>query len=69
MKNQCILTPLILQVLMNNPLFAGNPQLQEQFRSHMPVFLQQVKSTAAATFTLIDAMHQVHGWITACYGF
>lgn len=27
---------------MNNPLFAGNPQLQEQFRSQLPVFLQQV---------------------------
>lgn len=30
------------QVLMNNPLFAGNPQLQEQFRSQLPIFLQQV---------------------------
>lgn len=27
---------------MNNPLFAGNPQLQEQFRSQLPIFLQQV---------------------------
>lgn len=29
---------------MNNPLFAGNPQLQEQFRSQLPIFLQQVMS-------------------------
>ncbi len=27
---------------MNNPLFAGNPQLQEQMRQQLPVFLQQV---------------------------
>lgn len=27
---------------MNNPLFAGNPQLQEQMRHQLPVFLQQV---------------------------
>lgn len=33
------------QVLMNNPLFAGNPQLQEQFRAQLPVFLQQVPHT------------------------
>lgn len=29
---------------MNNPLFAGNPQLQEQFRSQLPIFLQQVNA-------------------------
>lgn len=34
---------LCRQVLMNNPLFAGNPQLQEQFRSQLPIFLQQVR--------------------------
>uniref|UniRef100_A0A8C5F4J6 Ubiquilin 4 n=1 Tax=Gadus morhua TaxID=8049 RepID=A0A8C5F4J6_GADMO len=38
---------LASQVLMNNPLFAGNPQLQEQFRSHMPVFLQQMQNPEA----------------------
>jgi len=27
---------------MNNPLFAGNPQLQDQMRQQLPVFLQQV---------------------------
>ncbi|XP_067112457.1 ubiquilin-4-like [Osmerus mordax] len=32
------------QVLMNNPLFAGNPQLQEQFRHQLPVFLQQMQN-------------------------
>lgn len=30
---------------MNNPLFAGNPQLQEQFRAQLPIFLQQVLYT------------------------
>uniref|UniRef100_A0A4W5KGI4 Ubiquilin-4 n=1 Tax=Hucho hucho TaxID=62062 RepID=A0A4W5KGI4_9TELE len=35
------------QVLMNNPLFAGNPQLQEQFRSQLPVFLQQMQNPEA----------------------
>lgn len=28
--------------MLNNPLFAGNPQLQEQMRQQIPTFLQQV---------------------------
>ncbi|CAB1421281.1 unnamed protein product [Pleuronectes platessa] len=38
---------LASQVLMNNPLFAGNPQLQDQFRSQLPVFLQQMQNPEA----------------------
>lgn len=38
----CLFLFSLSQVLMNNPLFAGNPQLQEQFRSQLPIFLQQV---------------------------
>ncbi|KAJ8335183.1 hypothetical protein SKAU_G00408220 [Synaphobranchus kaupii] len=33
--------------MMNNPLFAGNPQLQEQFRMQLPVFLQQMQNPEA----------------------
>lgn len=29
--------------MVNVPLFAGNPQLQEQLRLQLPVFLQQVR--------------------------
>ncbi|XP_048848410.1 ubiquilin-4 isoform X2 [Brienomyrus brachyistius] len=35
------------QVMMNNPLFAGNPQLQEQFRLQLPVLLQQMQNPEA----------------------
>ncbi|KAA0702690.1 Ubiquilin-1 Protein linking IAP with cytoskeleton 1 [Triplophysa tibetana] len=35
------------QVLMNNPLFAGNPQLQEQMRQQLPVFLHQMQNPEA----------------------
>lgn len=35
------------QVLMNNPLFAGNPQLQDQMRQQLPVFLQQMQNPEA----------------------
>nr|XP_006641835.1 PREDICTED: ubiquilin-4 [Lepisosteus oculatus] len=35
------------QVMMNNPLFAGNPQLQEQLRHQLPVFLQQMQNPEA----------------------
>ncbi|XP_037650993.1 ubiquilin-4-like isoform X1 [Sebastes umbrosus] len=38
---------LASQVLMNNPLFAGNPQLQDQFRSQLPIFLQQMQNPEA----------------------
>nr|XP_006000333.1 PREDICTED: ubiquilin-4 isoform X3 [Latimeria chalumnae] len=32
------------QIMLNNPLFAGNPQLQEQLRLQLPVFLQQMQN-------------------------
>ncbi|XP_026083445.1 ubiquilin-4-like [Carassius auratus] len=35
------------QVFMNNPLFAGNPQLQDQMRQQLPVFLQQMQNPEA----------------------
>ncbi|XP_059498967.1 ubiquilin-4-like [Stegostoma tigrinum] len=35
---------LASQILMNNPLFAGNTQLQDQLRLQMPVFLQQMQN-------------------------
>ncbi|KAM6974645.1 LOW QUALITY PROTEIN: ubiquilin-4-like [Tautogolabrus adspersus] len=38
---------LASQVLMNNPLFAGNPQLQDQFRAQLPIFLQQMQNPEA----------------------
>ncbi|XP_007547738.1 ubiquilin-4 isoform X1 [Poecilia latipinna] len=38
---------LASQVMMNNPLFSGNPQLQEQFRSQLPIFLQQMQNPEA----------------------
>ncbi|XP_059835900.1 ubiquilin-4 [Hemitrygon akajei] len=35
---------LASQILMNNPLFAGNTQLQDQLRIQMPIFLQQMQN-------------------------
>lgn len=35
---------LASQALLNNPLFAGNPQLQEQMRNQIPFFLQQMQN-------------------------
>uniref|UniRef100_A0A7M4EM73 Ubiquilin 4 n=1 Tax=Crocodylus porosus TaxID=8502 RepID=A0A7M4EM73_CROPO len=32
------------QIMVNVPLFAGNPQLQEQLRLQLPVFLQQMQN-------------------------
>uniref|UniRef100_A0A8D0GAE4 Ubiquilin 1 n=1 Tax=Sphenodon punctatus TaxID=8508 RepID=A0A8D0GAE4_SPHPU len=31
-------------MMLNNPLFAGNPQLQEQMRQQLPTFLQQMQN-------------------------
>ncbi|RXN00777.1 Ubiquilin-1 [Acipenser ruthenus] len=31
-------------MMLNNPLFSGNPQLQEQMRQQLPVFLQQMQN-------------------------
>lgn len=39
---QAFLPPSLMQMMVNVPLFAGNPQLQEQLRLQLPVFLQQV---------------------------
>ncbi|XP_069463238.1 ubiquilin-4 isoform X2 [Ambystoma mexicanum] len=33
-----------VQMMGNNPLLAGNPQLQEQLRHQLPVFLQQMQN-------------------------
>merc|ERR1712113_1066972 len=33
-------------IISSNPLFAGNPQLQEQMRNMMPAMLQQMQSPA-----------------------
>ncbi|XP_041111718.1 ubiquilin-1-like isoform X2 [Polyodon spathula] len=35
---------LAAQVMLNNPLFNGNPQLQEQMRQQLPVSLQQMQN-------------------------
>uniref|UniRef100_A0A672THQ1 Ubiquilin 1 n=1 Tax=Strigops habroptila TaxID=2489341 RepID=A0A672THQ1_STRHB len=35
---------LAVQIMLNNPLFAGNPQLQEQMRQQLPTFLQQMQN-------------------------
>ena len=38
-------------MMVNVPLFAGNPQLQEQLRLQLPVFLQQVGEALGARDT------------------
>lgn len=45
---QASLPPSHLQMMVNVPLFAGNPQLQEQLRLQLPVFLQQVSEVHRA---------------------
>ncbi|XP_029472674.1 ubiquilin-1 isoform X2 [Rhinatrema bivittatum] len=35
---------LAAQMMLNNPLFAGNPQLQDQMRQQLPIFLQQMQN-------------------------
>ncbi|NWR39880.1 UBQL1 protein, partial [Tachuris rubrigastra] len=35
---------LAIQMVLNNPLFAGNSQLQEQMRRQLPTFLQQMQN-------------------------
>ncbi|NXM66220.1 UBQL1 protein, partial [Serilophus lunatus] len=35
---------LAVQMMLNNPLFVGNPQLQEQMRQQLPTFLQQMQN-------------------------
>ncbi|XP_006898960.1 PREDICTED: ubiquilin-2-like isoform X2 [Elephantulus edwardii] len=36
---------LAAQMMLNNPLFAANPQLQEQMRPQLPAFLQQMQNS------------------------
>ena len=37
---------LASNIISSNPLFQGNPQLQEQMRNMMPAFLQQLQNPA-----------------------
>uniref|UniRef100_A0A2K6SQT2 Ubiquilin-4 n=1 Tax=Saimiri boliviensis boliviensis TaxID=39432 RepID=A0A2K6SQT2_SAIBB len=47
------------QMMVNVPLFAGNPQLQEQLRLQLPVFLQQVSRLFPATSRSMQALLQI----------
>ncbi|XP_030833278.1 ubiquilin-1-like [Strongylocentrotus purpuratus] len=44
MRNMADNPDMAAQVMRNNPLFAGNPQLQEQMTTMMPSFLQQMQN-------------------------
>merc|ERR1719278_1736880 len=37
---------LASNIISSNPLFQGNPQLQEQMRNMMPAFMQQLQNPA-----------------------
>ena len=44
-------------IISSNPLFAGNPQLQEQMRNMMPAMMQQLQNPAVQNLvTNPDAM-------------
>lgn len=48
------------QLISGNPLFAGNPQLQEQMRSMMPAFWQQIQNPEVQTLvTNPDALRAI----------
>lgn len=47
-------------IISSNPLFAGNPQLQEQMRNMMPTMLQQMQSPAVqGLMTNPDALQAI----------
>lgn len=45
---------MFFQMLLSHPLFSGNPQLQQQIREQLPMFLEQV--TTHRGFILIQSM-------------
>merc|ERR1719210_201793 len=51
------------QILQANPMFAGNPALQEQLRAQMPHFLQQMQNpeiqSALSNPRALEAMMQI----------
>ncbi|XP_008292803.1 ubiquilin-1 [Stegastes partitus] len=57
---------LAAQMLLSHPLFSGNPQLQEQMRQQIPLFLQQMQSPELLSALLnpraLEALLQIqHG--------
>merc|ERR1719381_450066 len=44
MRNLASNPDMASNIIGSNPLFAGNPQLQEQMRNMMPAMLQQMNS-------------------------
>ncbi|XP_056141872.1 ubiquilin-4 isoform X2 [Lampris incognitus] len=52
------------QVLLNNPLFVGNAQLQEQMRTQLPHFMQQMQNPEALSVLTnpraMQALIQIH---------
>ncbi|XP_056231548.1 ubiquilin-1-like [Seriola aureovittata] len=57
---------LAAQILLSHPLFSGNPQLQQQMRQQLPLFLQQMQNPELLTAMLnpraMEAVLQIqHG--------
>lgn len=56
-------------LLSNNPLIANNPELQSQFRSMMPAFLQQMSNPAVQEMTtnpnVLSALDQIQRGLEA----
>jgi hypothetical protein len=64
-------TPSRLQMMVNVPLFAGNPQLQEQLRLQLPVFLQQVSEVhrggSLAARVMVTNRRQLYLLALSCF--
>jgi len=52
---------LASNIIASNPLFAGNPQMQEQMRNMMPAFMQQMQNPAVqGLMTNPEALQAIH---------
>ena len=63
------------QMLANNPMFAGNPQLQQQVSAMMPQMLQQMQNPAiqqlmgnpeALAVSILSFNSIVHSFVKGC---
>ena len=49
-------------IVGSNPLFAGNPQLQEQMRAAMPTLLQQMQNPAVQVLFSDQIVWRLRNW-------
>ena len=57
---------LAANMIGNNPLLAGNPEMQDQLRNMMPAFMQQLQNPAVQVSQLTNELKNIIPFYKTC---